>query len=79
MMANTITPATTPPTTGPTEVFFSGVACPGKEPSLTQVVEAQESQDSAFSEQVSSAPQGGQAGGSGGHWTQRRNRCLVGS
>lgn len=79
MTANTITPAMTPPTIGPTGVFFSGADWPGKEPILTQVVEAHESQDSAFNEQVSPAPQGGQAGGSGGHWTQRRNKCLVGS
>ena len=69
----TINPPTTPPTMGPIGVDFGGAVCPGKDPIFTHVVVAQEPQDSAVREQVSSDGQRGQTGGSGGHLRQRRN------
>jgi hypothetical protein len=57
----------TPPTIGPVGVDFDGAAWPGNEPILTQVVDAQASQEGALNEHVSSEAHGGHDGGSGGH------------
>lgn len=61
------TPPTTPPTIAPMGGPDGAEAWPGKEPTFTHVVVAQELQDSACKEHVSSTAHGGQAGAPGGH------------
>jgi hypothetical protein len=69
----TATPPTTPPTIGAIGVPEDVEAWPGKEPTVTHVVVAQELHDSAWREQVSPSAHGGQAGAPGGHFTHRLN------
>ena len=67
------TPPMTPPTIAPMGVPDDTEAWPGKEPTFTHVVVAQEPQDSACREQVSPEAHGGQAGAPGGHLTHLLN------